>query len=217
MLDFCFTSEVRTATRYPPKRRHDFVIELFGRNAAQFDRDRADAGGNRELLFERRPVVGAGQLCGIHVQPRAGFRGEDVEAEALGRDQAGRQLSGVQADVHPRINGVEIVEHPHLQRVVAHGNEAVLGLNEIDADEAGLMRVHRCLDGFEAQQGLGENPLGSAAAQNLVDIANLDLAGGCGLWGCAVFYLAAQGFDVANLFPAGGDFIAQAAVEERFA
>jgi hypothetical protein len=39
----------------------------------------------------------------------------DVEAQALGRNQARRQFAGVQADVDLRIDGVQVVEHLHLQ------------------------------------------------------------------------------------------------------
>ena len=42
------------------------------------------------------------------------------------------------------IDAVQVVEHLHLQRVVAHGEVAVLRHDEVDADQF-VLRVHRCL------------------------------------------------------------------------
>jgi hypothetical protein len=107
---------------------------------------RAEVDFDHHVLLRQLLEQGRGVVFVHHVDAVADALGvsqldrlADVEAQALGRDQAGSQLAGVQADVDLGINGVEIVEHPHLQRVVAHGNEAVLGLHEVDADEAGLM------------------------------------------------------------------------------
>ena len=93
----------------------------------------------------------------------------DVEAQALGRHQPRRQFAGVQADVNLGIDGVQVVQHLHLQRVVAHGDKTVLGHDEVDADEAGLVRVHARLDGLKAQQRLRKDLLGREAAQHLID------------------------------------------------
>ena len=54
----------------------------------------------------------------------------------------------------PRINGVQIPHHLHLQRVIAHRDEAVFGLHEVDAHKAALMRLHALLHGLESQQRL---------------------------------------------------------------
>ena len=66
------------------------------------------------------------------------------------------------------------------------------------------------LDGFKAEQRLRKDLLGRDAAQNLVDIADLDLAGGRGLRGAAVLDLAALGLGGAHIVAVGGDFVAQA-------
>ena len=69
----------------------------------------------------------------------------DVEAEAVGRDEAGSEFAGVERDVHLRIDAVEVVEHQHLAVVLGHGEVAVFGLNEVDADDAwdGLIESRR--------------------------------------------------------------------------
>ena len=54
------------------------------------------------------------------------------------------------------------------------------------------MGVHACLDGFEAQQRLGEDLLRLRAAQNMVDVANFNLAGRCTLCSVTLFDLAAS-------------------------
>ena len=116
----------------------------------------------RHLLQQRRGVVlvhhvhavadalGVPQLHGL----------ANVEAQALGRHQARRQLAGVQRDVDLGINGMQIVQHLHLQRVIAHGDEAVFGLHKVDADPGVVVRVHAGLDGLKAQQRLREDLLG---------------------------------------------------------
>ena len=97
----------------------------------------------------------------------------DVEAQAFGRDQAGREFAGMQSDVDLGIDGVEVAEHLHLQRVIAHGDEAILGHDEVDADEPVVVRIDAGLDGFKAEQRLREDLFGRKAAQNLVDVADL--------------------------------------------
>src|ERR1035438_1441034 len=110
---------------------------------------------------------------------------------------------------------MEVVEHLHLQRVVVHGNEAVLGLDKVDADEARLMGVHCCLNSFEAQQRLGEDLLGRVAAQNLVNVADLHLAGSSGLWCSAMLKLAALRFSTSDNVAIGCHFGAQAMIKQR--
>ena len=138
----------------------------------------------------------------------------DVEAKAFGRDKAGSEFAGVEADGDARIDGVEVVEHLHVEGVVAHGDEAVFGHDEVDADEAGFVGVEGLLDGFEAEEGLGEDLLGRKAAKDLVDVTDFDLAGAEVLWGSAVLDLAALVFSGADFVAAGGDFVAEAMVEE---
>ena len=134
----------------------------------------------------------------------------DVEAQAFGRDEAGSELAGMQADVHLWVDGVEVIEHLHLEGVVAHGDKAVFGLDEVDADEARLVGVHGWPGWFQSQEGFGRRPARGEAAQNLVDVANFDLAGGRGLRGFAVLDLAALGFGGADVFAVGGYFAAEA-------
>jgi len=141
----------------------------------------------------------------------------DVEAEALGRDLAGSEFAGVKADVDLRVKGVEIADHLHVQGIVAHGDEVVLWLDEVDADESRLVGVNGLLDGFEAEEGLGEDLLGREGAEDLVDVADFDLAGGCGLRGSAVLDLAALGFGVTDVRSVGGNFVEDAVVEEVLA
>jgi len=72
-------------------------------------------------------ALGVAQLDGL----------ADVEAQPIGRRQARRQLAGVQADVHLRVDGVQVVEHLHLQGIVAHGDEAVLGMTKLMPTQLG--------------------------------------------------------------------------------
>ena len=102
------------------------------------------------------------------------FDGEaNVAAEALGRNQAGGELAGVQADVDLGIKAMQEADHAHVQGVVVHGSVAVFGHHEIDADDARIGG-----GGFKAEQRLREDLLLRKAAENLVEIADLDAAGG---------------------------------------
>jgi hypothetical protein len=85
----------------------------------------------------------------------------DVEAEALGRDEAWGEFAGVEADVDGGIDGVQVVEHLHLAVVLAHGEVAVFGLDEVDADDVGILGCD-----FKAEQGLGEDLLRREGAED---------------------------------------------------
>src|SRR5690349_3875237 len=100
----------------------------------------------------------------------------DVEAKTFRWNESWSKLARMQCDVNPGIDGMEIIQHPHLQRVVAHGNETIFGLHEVDADPGVVMRVHAGLHSFEAKQRLCENLFGRKSAQHLVDVADLYLA-----------------------------------------
>ena len=89
---------------------------------------------------------------------------------------------------------MQVIQHPHLQGIVAHGDESILRLHEVDADEARFLAGHARLDGLKAQQRLGEDLLRRRAAQNLVDVPNLHLAGGRGLRSFTLLDLASPGF-----------------------
>ncbi len=95
--------------------------------------------------------------------------GADVEGEALGRDHAFGELTGVEGDVHLRIEAVQVVEHVHLQAVVAHGEIAVFGLDEVDADDIGIGGGQ-----FEAEQRLREDLLGRFLTLDLIEEAHGD-------------------------------------------
>ena len=97
----------------------------------------------------------------------------DVEAEAVGRDEAGGEFAGVEADVDRGIDAVEIVEHEHLAVVLGHGHVGVFGLDEVEADDAGVLRGD-----FKGEEGLGEDLLRREGAEDLVEEADFDGAGG---------------------------------------
>ena len=138
----------------------------------------------------------------------------DVEAEAFRRDEAGGEFAGVEADVDLGVEGVEVVEHLHLEGVVAHGDESVFRHDEVDADPGVVMRVDAGLDGLEAEKCLGEDLLWSEATKDLVDIADFNLAGGCGLRGSAVLNGVARSISVEDRAAVGGDFVKEAKTEE---
>jgi len=77
--------------------------------------------------------------------------------------------------------------------------------------------VHGLLDGLEAQERLGEDLFGRIAAQDLVNVANLDLAGGSGLGCAAVFDVAAQGLGGAHVLAVHEDLVAQPDREQGLA
>ncbi len=83
----------------------------------------------------------------------------DVKAQAFGRNETRSQFAGVQRDVHFRVDGMQILDHLHLQGVVAHGNEAVFGHYKIDADPGVVMSIHGGLHRLKTQKRLRENLL----------------------------------------------------------
>ena len=98
-----------------------------------FDAEDAGVGGEVDLdhdvlvghLFEER----VGVVFVEHVDAVADALGvaevdgfADVEAEAVGRDHAGGEFAGVERDADVGVDGVEVVEHLHLEVVVAHGD-----------------------------------------------------------------------------------------------
>jgi len=141
----------------------------------------------------------------------------DVEAQALGRDEAGRKFAGVQSDVNMGIDGVEIVDHLHVQGVIAHGEEAVFRHDEVEANPGVVVRIHRGLHGFKTKESLGEDLFGRVAAEDLIDVADGDLAGGRGLGRAAVLDLLAAGFGIADVGEIGSDVVAETLREKRIA
>ena len=91
-----------------------------------------------------------------------------------------------------------------MQRIVRHGNVAVLGHDEINAHEA---RVGCC--GFKAEERLRKYLLLGETAQDLAKVANLDAASWRGVSLSTVFAQPSQSFCLVDLGPCGRDFVAQ--------
>ena len=68
--------------------------------------------------------------CGVAVFNRFA----DVEAQPLGRHQAGRQFTRMQRDLHLGVDAVQIVQQAHVQREVAHGHQGVFWHDQVQAD-----------------------------------------------------------------------------------
>src|ERR1700722_20403636 len=100
----------------------------------------------------------------------------NVAAQTFGGNHSGSKLSSVQANVYPWVEGVQESNHTHVQIVIGHGNVGVFRLYKINANEAGISGGH-----LEAQQCLGENDFPGSGAQNLIQITDLNLAGGNGI------------------------------------
>ena len=67
------------------------------------------------------------------------FDGEaNVAAEAFVRDETGRNLAGVKADVNLGIQAVQKRNNAHVQRVIFHRDGAVFRHHNVDADDAGI-------------------------------------------------------------------------------
>ncbi len=112
---------------------------------------------------------------------------------------------------------MEVVEHLHLQGVIAHGDEAVLRHDKIHAHKTVVVLLDALLHGFKSQQRLREHLLRRPAPQDLIDVSNLNPACGRGLWRSAVFQFAAACFHLADMLAIDGDLVAQAEIEQRLA
>src|SRR5580704_2790158 len=98
-------------------------------------------------------------------------RGANVEREVLGLDQAHRDLSGMQADVHLGIDTVQVIQHGHVLVEIVSGNVPVFRHDEVQA--------HKVRVGggkFEAEHNLGEYGFVRQSAENLIEIADGDVA-----------------------------------------
>ncbi len=73
------------------------------------------------------------------------------------------------------------------------------------------------LNCFKSEERLRKDLLGCVGAENLIDVANFDLACGRGLRRSAVLDLLAAGFGLACFIQVSGDFVAQAIVEKLLA
>jgi hypothetical protein len=129
----------------------------------------------------------------------------DVEAEAVGRHESRGEFAGVEADVYGGINAVEEVEHKHLAVILGHGHVGVFRLDEVNADDARVLR--RDLKG---EKGLGEDLLRRKCAEDLVEETYLHRAGGAGAGLAAVFNFVACVEGIVHLFAINGDFVAEA-------
>jgi hypothetical protein len=133
----------------------------------------------------------------------------DVEAKAVGRNEARSEFAGVEADVDFGIDAVEVVEHEHLAVIFGHGHVGIFGLNEVDAYDTRI-------DGgyFEGLEGLSEDPLRRESAENLIEEADFDGAGGsCGGLS-AVFDLVASVESIVEFLAIDGNLIAEACGEK---
>src|SRR3981189_1719021 len=129
----------------------------------------------------------------------------DVEAEAVGGYEAGSEFTGVKTDVHCGINAVEIVEHQHMPVILGQGQVGVFGLNEVEADDAGVLR--RDLKG---EKSLGEDLLRRKCSKDLVEETYVHRSGDASAGLAAVFNLVACVEGVVQLFAIDGDFVAEA-------
>ena len=138
----------------------------------------------------------------------------DVEAQALRRHETRRELARVQRDMHAGIDGVQVADHFHVQRVIAHGDEIIFGPHQVDAHPGVVLRVHARLHRLEREQRLRKHLLRGKVPQNRPEIPDLDLARGSGLCGSAMFQLPASGFGLERRISAGSHLVAQPVVQE---
>ena len=89
------------------------------------------------------------------------------------------------------------------------------GITKLMPTQVSLVRIHARLNRLKAQQRLRKHLLRSEAAQHLVDVADLHLAGGRGLRRSAVLDLAAQRFGRAHILAVGSNLVAQALIQQR--
>ena len=140
-----------------------------------------------------------------------------MEAQTLRRHQAGSQFAGVQADVDLGINGVQVIQHLHLQRVIAHGDVTVLGLDEIDAHPRVIVHVHAGLHGLKAKQRLRKHLLWRKGAQHLVDVPDLNRTRRRGLLRSAMFQHTPPSLGLALVVAVQSYFVAESMVQQLLA
>src|SRR5215475_11545992 len=97
----------------------------------------------------------------------------NVKTQAFGWDKAQGEFPSVQSDMHLGINSVQVVEHPHVQLKVAHGNVPVFRHNQVQPDHT---RINRSK--LEASENLRKYLLRRKPSQYLIKIAKRDVA--CG-------------------------------------
>ncbi len=120
-------------------------------------------------------------------------------------------------DVNTRVDTVEVVEHEHLTVIFGHGEIAVFGHHEVDADDMGMARIELGLNGLKAEKGLREDLLRREATKNLVEKANLNRTGARGCRRTALLDAVPGIESIGELFAIGGHHIAEAAGEKLIA
>jgi hypothetical protein len=122
----------------------------------------------------------------------------------------------VERDVDLRIDAVEVVEHLHLEVVVAHREVTVFGHDEINSDYVGVRGSY-----FKAEEGLREDLLRWETAEDLIEPVDADGTGSSvavtclragGRWWISVaeLQLVTLTFCIRELFRVGRDFVAEA-------
>ncbi len=112
--------------------------------------------------------------------------GANMKAQSVRRHHSGRQLAGVQCDVHLGVEGVERTDHLHLLTVVGHGDAPVLRLHHIDPHDEWVGGGE-----LESADQLDKDHLRRQGAQHLVEEAHLEIAGRRSSACAAMFQLAA--------------------------
>jgi hypothetical protein len=126
----------------------------------------------------------------------------NVETESVGRDEAGSEFASVKADVDLRVDAVEVIQHEHLAVIFGHGQVAVFGHDEVEAENARIDRGD-----FEGQEGLGEDLLRREASENLIKEPYLDGAGFDGVGSATVFDEFAGSESLIQLVAILGDIV----------
>jgi len=107
---------------------------------------------------------------------------------------------------------VQGIDHLHVKAIVGHGDVAVFGLDEVDADDARVGGGE-----FEAEQDLCEDAVGRHGAEHLVEIPNLNRAGGLGVWLAALFEFIPFALRPIEVSADRGNCAAQAGIEQELA
>jgi len=87
-----------------------------------------------------------------------------VETEAVGGHEARSEFAGVEADVHGGIDAVEVIKHQHLAVILGHGDVAVFRHDEVEADDAGILRGD-----LKGEKSLSEDLLRREATEDLIE------------------------------------------------
>ena len=111
----------------------------------------------------------------------------NVEAKAIGWNETRSKFAGVEADMDFGIHAVQVVEHEHLPMVFGHGDVAIFRHDEVETDDARILRCH-----FEGEEGLSEDLLRRKAAKNLIEETDFDGACHSGAGLTAVFNAIAR-------------------------